>query len=141
MLYLAAGIATTAALLATHKRGPGAQLGPLMAVTLPLLVAGLDATASGYVATGALQQVAVAPPAAKQALVNSGADAMHILQGFSGLSVLLALGLACLGPVASAQRSRDLIRGQVGAIALSMGSAALVILTAGAYMLPFTWGQ
>jgi hypothetical protein len=137
LLYLFAGGATTAALLATHKRGPGAHLGPVVAATLPLLVAGVDAAAGGWVTGDAFVRAAMAAPADKQHTLWQGYEAVGVLQGFSGMSVLLAVGLASLGPLASASRHRDLVAPQLGAIAISVVAAVAVIVVTAAPLQPF----
>lgn len=138
LLYLAAGIGTTAALLTTHHRGPGAQVGPVAAATLPLLVAALDASGSGWLSVQELRMIAVAAPSDKQGMMLATGEAITILRGFSGLSVMLALSLAALGPVASAYKSRPLVARQTVAIAASMASALAVVLLTSAYLAPFT---
>ena len=138
LLYLAAGIATTAALLTTHHRGPGAQVGPVAAATLPLLVAALDASGSGWLSMQELLLIVSAAPADKMTMMLATDDALTILRGFSGLSVVLALILAGLGPVASAYKSRPLVRSQSIAIAVSMASALAIVLLTSGYLAPFT---
>jgi hypothetical protein len=127
VLFLAAGIGTTSALLLTHKRGPGAQVGPLAAVAIPLLIAGLDQLTIGWMTLQDFQAIAIALPADKQALMDTHLATASVLRGFSGLQLALALALASLGPIASLSRRRDLMPRQVGAMVAGLVTAAAVV--------------
>ena len=139
LLYLFAGAATTAALLSTHQKGPGAQIGPITAIALPLFIAAVDAGACGWLSREQFIRIAMAPPVEKQVLLDGIVASLGILRAFSGLSLLLALVLAALGPLASAYRSRPLVRPQVVAILSSMAVAIFVVLLASSYLVPFTY--
>lgn len=127
LVYLGAGLITTAALLLTHRRGPGAHLGPLAAATLPLLIAAVDAAASGWVSAQALTMAAAAAPVAKQGVLSEGSTAVAAMRVFSGSNSLLAVALAALGPVVSSMRSRELVRPQAVGVALGLLTAILAI--------------
>jgi hypothetical protein len=137
LVYLAAGIATTAALLTTHQRGPGAQVGPVAAVVLPMLVAGLDATASGWVSAEQFRLIATTAPELRQAVLLETAQQIDTLRLYSAASLVLAVALAGLGPAASAYRSRPLVGAQSRAVALSMAAAVVVVVYGANYLVPF----
>jgi len=141
LLYLAAGIGATAALLTTHERGPGAQVGPLAAASLPLLVAGIDTASSGWISVATLRGIALAAPEAKQGLLDAGASTLFTLQGFSSLQLALALGLAALGPVASLSRRRDLLPAQMGALGMALTTGAGVLIWSNTWVSPFLMGH
>jgi len=138
MLYLIAGGAITAALLSTHQRGPGAQVGPIAAATLPLLVAAIDTGASGWLSMEQFILIARAPALEKQAILATMVQSITTLRLYSGVTLSLALALAALGPLASAYRSRTLINAQIIAIVTSMIFAAVVVRYGCSFLVPFT---
>jgi hypothetical protein len=105
------------------------------------MVAALDATTSGWLSYIQFLTIAAAAPVEKQGLLNATVDVTVILRGFSGLSLLLALALAALGPIASVARSRALVRPQVAAIVASMVTAVLVVVFGSSYLIPFTYAK
>ena len=61
------------------------------------------------------------------------------LRLFSGVGLVLALLLASLGPLASAYRSRPLVRSQIIALISSMLMAVCVVIWASNYLVPFVF--
>lgn len=139
LLVLLAGGATTAVLLSTHQRGPGAQIGPIAAITLPLFVAAIDAAACGWLSKGQFILIAAAEPAARQGILNLMVASIASLRLFSGVGLVLALLLAGLGPLASAYRSQPLVRSQVLVLMSSMLMAVCVVIWASNYLVPFVF--
>lgn len=140
IIYLTAGLGTTAALLTTHHRGPGAQIGPIAAAVLPLLVAGLDATASGWHSAEQFLVIANSAPADRQAVLLQMSQTLETLRAFSSASVLIAVVLAGLGPAASAYQRHPLLQAQAGAVAMSMLTSIIIVLYGGNFLVPFLGG-
>ena len=138
MAYLVAGLLTTGVLLTTHVRGPGSNIGPIAALSVPLLVAGLDLAAMGLGTAHALEAIAAAAPADKQALLGQLLDTTQGGQIFSGLSIVLALLLAALGPIASWQRHREQARKHLVAMGMSLVVAATSLFLVSSYLSPFS---
>ena len=128
MVYLVAGLFTTAVLLKTHKRGPGASYGPIAALVLPMMVAGLDLFAMGLTTAHWLEAIAVAEPAQRQGLLQEILTITDRSRAGTAMSVLLALGLAALGPIASWQRNRAQAQTHLGAMAISVVTAAVSLM-------------
>ena len=99
----------------------------------------IEAGAAGWLSMEQFQLIAVAPVEQKQALLDTMVQAVATLRVFSGLTLLQALALAGLGPLASAYRSRTLIPRQVIAIVTSMVFASIVVGLATSYLVPFTF--
>lgn len=137
MTYLIAGLLTTGILLSTHIRGPGAHVGPVAALAVPLIVAGFDLFAMGLNTAHALTAVAEAVPANRTLLVSQLIATTTQAKVFAGLSLVLALGLAALGPIASWTRHRTQARKHLSAMMLSVVVAGASLLLVSSHLAPF----
>lgn len=125
--YLAAGLGATAALLMSHKRGPGASIGIIAAATLPFVVAGGDAMAMSLISLDAFHSAAQAAAVDKAAILEGAREASMIFRYFSGVHVALALALAALGPMAAKTASRDDAPDRLKVLGISASYSALAV--------------
>ena len=107
-VYVVAVGISVAALISAHRRGPGAQLATVVAVAVPLIVAGADLATLGWIATVNVHQMAKAPVELKQGLMDNTIAILDSLTRSSWVTLSLATGLALLAPITAWRRERPM---------------------------------
>lgn len=131
LLYALTLSLCVAALLNTHRRGPGTQLCAIAALTTPIAVAGIDLIVLAEVTNAHMVVLAKAPYETKQALIEVYFAALDAFVLSASLSFGLALGIALLSPAIlwSRDRARSAVLLVVVAIVAIGGSAAWTFST------------
>ena len=93
---LAAAISVWA-LIAAHRKGPGRQLATLVALALPLAVAGLDVMTVGGLAIEQFVVVARLPVAEKQEALRAALAVLDGLQSSAWVGLVAASGVSLCG--------------------------------------------
>ncbi|MFK7926649.1 MAG: hypothetical protein AB8H79_00560 [Myxococcota bacterium] len=136
MYAIAAGV-SVAALVSAHRRGPGAQLGILIAFALPLLIVSVDTATLAALASVRLAEIARAVPSERQGLFDTLTILIDTLQAGSWWTLGLATATAALGPWVAWRKERSMaITGVVGLVLVLMVGLAGIGWTT-SWMAPF----